>query len=207
MSTDTSLAFVVVHTCLCFSVDSPEEVFYAFMNQKISTKTVLELLLGVEPHSVHPHSMEGPLCFQKTAPSLWQILAPQNEELAGFAGPIESVAHLRGDRSASPVLQDDGSPKDPEERAATFRTLHLTKREVSFLIGRNGDRLNGIRFGSGCIIKVKPIGDRIRADLKSVRIKDMPQDMVFSGTPDQVFAALSQTMILLNKRFTAKELS
>lgn len=203
---NSSDAFVALHSCLVFSVNTTSDVFYALIDKTVSTEIVLELLLKTAAQSLQLHSLEGPVCLQKSAPGLWHILTPQDHNLHELLGPITSAADLgRLCNATDRVLPNvealvevpvEVSVEEPER---AFRTLHFTKREVSFLIGKKGDRLNAIRFATGCIIRVQPVGKAISTHLTPVRIKDMPQDLTFWGTPDQVYGAVTQTMVLINQ--------
>lgn len=66
------------------------------------------------------------------------------------------------------------------------RKMKLSKRDVGFLIGINGDRITAIRNKTGCEIKVLDIPTSTLGLLRVVKAKDIVQEILLAGTKSQV---------------------
>lgn len=66
------------------------------------------------------------------------------------------------------------------------RKMKLSKRDVGFLIGINGDRITAIRNKTGCEIKILDISTSTLGLLRVVKAKDIVQEILLAGTKSQV---------------------
>lgn len=110
-----------------------------------------------------------------------------NYPLRSALEPIQAV-----NLASSPTkkLSKFLNTKEPEQPKIQVELIQLTRPEVTFLIGKNGHKIDHIRKQSKATVKVIPIDSEANRNLKTTS-KNLMQFIRVSGTKKQVKDALS----------------
>lgn len=115
-------------------------------------------------------------------------------KILNFNSPLRSILQESDITNRSSIKSTHTNPnlvasKHSNEKEIEYKLVQLTRPEVTFLIGKNGRKIEDIRKRSKANVKVVPIDSEMNRNL-NLRSKNVIQFLRISGTKKQIQDAL-----------------
>lgn len=165
----------------------PKTTLYKIMTRKISLKQNYQILFNqeilIKPMNIHIYLNDLKIIYSDH--SIIDIFIPKPVLIFCPSEPSEKDVISSFHENATSIIT---------------RSIRLNKLEISFLIGKNGSRIESIRNSSAATIKIIPIANKLSSyELRNP--KHIHQELSISGTSEELaktIALIESYLVLFN---------